>query len=443
MSARRRIVGPHAALAALEHTPDKVVTAWLDGQRADQRVARLRADLERLGVPVHASNRKQLDQLAEGRNHQGVVVEVEMPRELGESELRDALERAQGRAFYLILDHVQDPHNLGACLRTADAAGVDGVVVTKDQSVGITPTVTKIASGAAEAVPLYQVTNLARALGWFKDAGFADVTTRTFTAGALAGEAPGCRPTPEVARALRDLARCVGDRSANWFAPASAYALEPAHASQVGQLWENAQKDIAHFHSTVRARLEEEGLRLEAALERDNRIVLAVTIGGMVGGLAIIVMLQNVLARRVQTLREGASLLADGDLSHRLPPGPKDALGQLALDWLQRYLAEGRPALLAGRSCDQVFVTARAAGMTRQMAWTLIKKYALQCGIPQARISPHVLRHAFATHLLNHGADLRVVQLLLGHADISTTQVYTHVARERLKQLHRTHHPRA
>lgn len=137
--------------------------------------------------------------------------------------------------------------------------------------------------------------------------------------------------------------------------------------------------------------------------------------------------------------------LTDG-LVRILGKGAKERLvplGELAVDWLQRYLVEGRPVLLAGRSCDHVFVTSRASGMTRQMAWTLIKKYALLCGIPQARISPHVLRHAFATHLLNHGADLRVVQLLLGHADISTTQVYTHVARERLKQLHRTHHPRA
>jgi integrase/recombinase XerD len=117
-------------------------------------------------------------------------------------------------------------------------------------------------------------------------------------------------------------------------------------------------------------------------------------------------------------------------------------LGEVAANWLQRYLTEARGELLAGRTSDAVFVTIRGAAMSRQMFWTLIKKYALQVGIPAARISPHVLRHAFATHLLNHGADLRVVQLLLGHADISTTQVYTHVARERLKQLHHQHHPR-
>jgi integrase/recombinase XerD len=118
-------------------------------------------------------------------------------------------------------------------------------------------------------------------------------------------------------------------------------------------------------------------------------------------------------------------------------------LGQVAIDWLERWLRDGRSELLKGNDADYVFVTARKSGlMTRQMAWTLIKKYALQCGIPRERISPHVLRHAFATHLLNHGADLRVVQMLLGHADISTTQVYTHVARERLKQLHQVHHPR-
>jgi integrase/recombinase XerD len=119
-------------------------------------------------------------------------------------------------------------------------------------------------------------------------------------------------------------------------------------------------------------------------------------------------------------------------------------LGEVAADWLQRWLQEGRLALLKGRNSDFVFVTGRrnSDGMTRQMAWTLIKKHAVAAGIPRERISPHVLRHAFATHLLNHGADLRVVQLLLGHADISTTQIYTHVARARLKELHAAHHPR-
>jgi integrase/recombinase XerD len=117
-------------------------------------------------------------------------------------------------------------------------------------------------------------------------------------------------------------------------------------------------------------------------------------------------------------------------------------LGEVAADWLRRYLAGARGELLGERVSDAIFVTTRGAAMTRQMFWNLVKKYAVLTGIPRERISPHVLRHAFATHLLNHGADLRVVQLLLGHADISTTQVYTHVARERLKQLHASHHPR-
>jgi integrase/recombinase XerD len=117
-------------------------------------------------------------------------------------------------------------------------------------------------------------------------------------------------------------------------------------------------------------------------------------------------------------------------------------LGEEAIDWLRRYLAEGRPALLDKRQSDDLFVTTRGAAMSRQAFWQLIKRYALHAGIDPARLSPHVLRHAFATHLLNHGADLRVVQLLLGHSDISTTQIYTHVARERLKSLHAVHHPR-
>jgi integrase/recombinase XerD len=116
-------------------------------------------------------------------------------------------------------------------------------------------------------------------------------------------------------------------------------------------------------------------------------------------------------------------------------------LGEEALEWVSRYLAEARSALLNNQVSNAMFVTARGDGMTRQMFWYLIKRHARHAGLVKP-LSPHTLRHAFATHLLNHGADLRVVQLLLGHADISTTQIYTHVARERLKQLHATHHPR-
>ncbi|MCD6705492.1 MAG: site-specific tyrosine recombinase XerD [Thiobacillus sp.] len=124
--------------------------------------------------------------------------------------------------------------------------------------------------------------------------------------------------------------------------------------------------------------------------------------------------------------------------------GNKDRLvplGEEAVQWLRSYLAESRPLLLERNLSDAVFVTARGGGMTRQAFWYLIKRHARTAGITRP-LSPHTLRHAFATHLLNHGADLRVVQMLLGHSDISTTQIYTHVARERMKQLHAQHHPR-
>jgi integrase/recombinase XerD len=115
--------------------------------------------------------------------------------------------------------------------------------------------------------------------------------------------------------------------------------------------------------------------------------------------------------------------------------------GEIASSWISRYLKEARPVIMNGQIDDALFITARGSPMTRQMFWVLIKKYSLQAEI-NSPLSPHTLRHAFATHLINHGADLRVVQLLLGHTDISTTQIYTHVARERLKQLHKEHHPR-
>lgn len=127
-----------------------------------------------------------------------------------------------------------------------------------------------------------------------------------------------------------------------------------------------------------------------------------------------------------------------------LGKGSKERLvpfGQEARAWLQRYLAQSRAAILGGQQTEDLFVTARGQGMTRAMFWVIVKKQAAAAGI-HAPISPHTLRHAFATHLLNHGADLRAVQMLLGHADISTTTIYTHVARERLKHLHAQHHPR-
>jgi integrase/recombinase XerD len=127
-----------------------------------------------------------------------------------------------------------------------------------------------------------------------------------------------------------------------------------------------------------------------------------------------------------------------------LGKGSKERLvpfGQVARDWISRYLADARPAILDGQQTEDLFVTGRGQGMTRAMFWVIVKKQAAAAGIT-APLSPHTLRHAFATHLLNHGADLRAVQMLLGHADISTTTIYTHVARERLKQLHAAHHPR-
>lgn len=135
-------------------------------------------------------------------------------------------------------------------------------------------------------------------------------------------------------------------------------------------------------------------------------------------------------------LAEGVVRVMGKGRKERLVP-----LGEEALHWITRYMKEARPALLQGRSSEALFITERCGPMTRQMFWYLIKRHAARAGI-RAPLSPHTLRHAFATHLLNHGADLRVVQMLLGHADIATTQIYTHVARERLKRLHAIHHPR-
>ncbi|EOC1286124.1 site-specific tyrosine recombinase XerD [Cronobacter muytjensii] len=138
------------------------------------------------------------------------------------------------------------------------------------------------------------------------------------------------------------------------------------------------------------------------------------------------------------SLRQGVVRVIGKGNKERLVP-----LGEEAIYWLEHYLTHGRPWLLNGQSLDVLFPSNRAQQMTRQTFWHRIKHYAQLAGIDSEKLSPHVLRHAFATHLLNHGADLRVVQMLLGHSDLSTTQIYTHVATERLRQLHQQHHPRA
>ena len=136
-------------------------------------------------------------------------------------------------------------------------------------------------------------------------------------------------------------------------------------------------------------------------------------------------------------LRQGVLRVTGKGGKDRLVP-----IGEEAQDWLERYVAQSRPVLARGRVAEAIFLSNRADAMSRQMFWVMVKKHGTAAGIDSRRISPHVLRHSFATHLLNHGADLRALQLLLGHSSLSTTQIYTYVAKEGLKRLHAQHHPR-
>jgi len=163
------LFGIHAVQAALEYSPQKIRRAWIDEQRLDARLKQVLDELAGLGLSPEKADRKKLDKLADGKNHQGIVISVELPAMRGEEQLKQDVSALSAMPFYLVLDQVQDPHNLGACLRTADAVGVQGIIVTKDNAAGITPTVCKVASGAAETVPVYQVTNLARVLRWLKE----------------------------------------------------------------------------------------------------------------------------------------------------------------------------------------------------------------------------------------------------------------------------------
>ena len=163
-----KIFGLHSVQAALDYSPERIQRAWIDLQRQDRRLHKIIDELAILGVEVQKTERKKLERMTDGNNHQSIVIEIELPREQSEEELKQSVKALVDVPFFLVLDHVQDPHNLGACLRTADATGVHGVITTKDQAAGITPTVCKVASGAAETVPVYQVTNLARTLRWMK-----------------------------------------------------------------------------------------------------------------------------------------------------------------------------------------------------------------------------------------------------------------------------------
>jgi 23S rRNA (guanosine2251-2'-O)-methyltransferase len=168
---RVKIYGIHSVQAALDYSPEHILDAWVDSHRQDRRLSQVLEDLQGLGIKPEKADRKKLDRLADGNNHQGIVIEIELPSARSEDALKEAIAGISGMPLLLVLDNVQDPHNLGACLRTADAVGVHGVIITKDNAVGITPTVCKVASGAAETVPVYQVTNLARTLKWLKEQG--------------------------------------------------------------------------------------------------------------------------------------------------------------------------------------------------------------------------------------------------------------------------------
>ena len=164
MSEPRIVAGIHSVRNVLRHGADSITEAWVDRQRRDKRLREVLAELQHAGIRPQQVSREELDRIARGTNHQGIAVMAVAPAAIGEKQLPELLDRAEGPLLLLILDGVQDPHNLGACLRTADAAGVHLVIAPKDRSVGLTPVACKVASGAAESVPFIQVTNLARTM---------------------------------------------------------------------------------------------------------------------------------------------------------------------------------------------------------------------------------------------------------------------------------------
>ncbi len=166
------IYGLHSVKSALEYTAERVIQAWIDINRQDRRLQEIYQKLQQQGIQFTSVSKRELDKLADKNTHQGVVIQIKPASINSEQLLYDNLPHIKGTPVLLVLEHIQDPHNLGACLRTADAAGVHGVIITKDQSTGITPTVFKVACGAADTVPIYQVTNLVRMIKNLKQQGF-------------------------------------------------------------------------------------------------------------------------------------------------------------------------------------------------------------------------------------------------------------------------------
>ncbi|MEW4982847.1 MAG: 23S rRNA (guanosine(2251)-2'-O)-methyltransferase RlmB [Cycloclasticus sp.] len=171
MAEMQTVYGIHAAQALIKAGPDRIVNAWLDRQRKDAKLQAIKESLDVVGVRVEYADKKTLEKLSGNGNHQGVLLTVKLPQERTEEELKKRVKERTDDAFYLVLDQVTDPHNLGACLRTALAAGVQGVIVPKDNACRLNATVCKVASGAAEVLPVYRVTNLVRTLKWLKGEG--------------------------------------------------------------------------------------------------------------------------------------------------------------------------------------------------------------------------------------------------------------------------------
>jgi len=171
MAETQLIYGIHASQALIKSGAERIINVWLDRERKDGKFQAIKESLGNIGVRIDYVDKKTLEKLSKGGNHQGVLLSVKLPQEYTEEALKKAVKRADGNAFYLVLDQVTDPHNFGACLRTALAAGVQGVIVPKDNACRLNATVCKVASGAAELLPVYRVTNLVRSLKWLKSEG--------------------------------------------------------------------------------------------------------------------------------------------------------------------------------------------------------------------------------------------------------------------------------